>query len=105
MKARVKVTGEIIDGSAMVSFNGDDFYLNELEIIQDESSKEYDELDEVYWENLKHQYAGMAMQGILSNEDYCKVLLDEITEWSFAESVARASKDFATALIEKLKNE
>ena len=58
-----------------------------------------------YWEKLKHQYAGMAMQGILSNEDYCKVLLDEITEWSFAESVARASKDFATALIEKLKNE
>ena len=33
MKARVKATGEIIDGNAMVSFNGDDFYLDELEII------------------------------------------------------------------------
>jgi hypothetical protein len=30
MKARIKETGEIVDGNAMVSFNGDDFYLDEM---------------------------------------------------------------------------
>ena len=105
MKARVKATGEIVDGNAMVSFNGDDFYLDELEAIIDETEKIYDELDEVYWANLKHQYAGMAMQGILSNQDYCKLLIDEIKVGSFADDVSRCAKDFATALIEKLKSE
>ena len=100
MKARVKVTGEIIDGSAMVSFNGDDFYLNELEIIQDESSKEYDELDEVYWENLKHQYAGMAMQGILSNANHA--LWDRENN---AEGIAKSASAIAHALVEKMKEE
>ena len=94
MKARVKATGEIIDGSAMVSFNGDDFYLNELEVIQDDSEKTlYDELDEVYWENMKHQYAGMAMQGILSHVD-----VTVTPEW-----VAEEAEAYATALVEKLK--
>ena len=56
-----------------------------------------------YWTRLEHQYAGMAMQGILSNEDYCKILLDGINEYSFAERAARAAIDFATALVEKTK--
>lgn len=97
MKARVKATGEIIDGSAMVSFNGDDFYLNELEMIQDDSEKTlYDELDEVYWANMKHQYAGMAMHGFCVNPDYRDKPWDRI-----AEDAIQA----ATALVEKLKNE
>ena len=45
-----------------------------------------------YWEKLKHQYAGMAMQGLfrldLTNEE----LVDVACE-------------FATALVEKLKEE
>ena len=106
MKARVKVTGEIIDGSAMVSFNGDDFYLNELEIIQDESSKEYDELDEVYWENLKHQYAGMAMQGMLSNTSLVSILFDATKDHDeMLKEVVICSHEYATELVEKLKNE
>lgn len=56
MKARVKATGEIVDGNAMVSFQGDDFYLKELEAIQD---------DPDYWTRLEHQYAGMAMNALL----------------------------------------
>jgi hypothetical protein len=55
MKARVKATGEIVDGKAMVSFHGDDFYLDELEFLDNNPD---------YWTRLEHQYAGMAMQGI-----------------------------------------
>ena len=95
MKARVKATGEIVDGSAMVSFQGDDFYLDELEIIQDEPDKTlYDELDDVYWANMKHQYAGMAMQGILSNQN----IGADVTY------MVNLSIECATALVEKLKD-
>ena len=47
-----------------------------------------------YWEKLKHQYAGMAMQGILSHMG-CTVAPD----W-----VAEEAEAYATALVEKLKN-
>ena len=106
MKARVKATGEIVDGSAMVSFNGDDFYLNELEVIQDDSEKTlYDELDEVYWENLKHQYAGIAMQVVLEKSYNELYHTNMMRNWSRdgAEEVARLSVIYATALVEKLK--
>ena len=100
MKARVKATGEIVDGSAMVSFQGDDFYLDELEIIQDEPDKTlYDELDDVYWANMKHQYAGMAMQGLMS-------YVEQITPKkgrSFCDEIVDISFKVATALVEKLK--
>ena len=102
MKAIVKATGELID-----VLHYDDRYIRldtDKDIWYVEKELDFENTPD-YWEKLKHQYAGMAMQGILSNEDYCKVLLDGITEWSFAESVARASKDFATALVEKLKKE
>lgn len=58
-----------------------------------------------YWERLKHQAAISAMQGILSNQDYCKLLIDENQIGSFADDVSRCAKDFATALVEKLKEE
>ena len=102
MKARVKATGEIVDGSAMVSFQGDDFYLDELEIIQDEPDKTlYDELDDVYWANMEHQYAGMAMQGLMSN-------IEQITPKegrSFCDEIVGISFKVAHALVEKMKEE
>ena len=104
MKARVKKTGEIVDGNAMVSFNGDDFYLDELEIIQDETDKMYDELDEVYWANLKHQYAGMAMQGLLSNHLFFKDV-DHVTNGKPEDMITTIASSLATALVNKLKEE
>ena len=56
-----------------------------------------------YWTRLEHQYAGMAMQGILSNQDYCRLLIDENNKGSFAEDVSRCASDFAHALVEKMK--
>lgn len=95
MKARVKFNKEIID----VLQVGTKTHLYNLENI------EFLDNPQDYWEKLKHQYAGMAMQGILSNQDYCKLLIDENNVGSFADDVSRCAKDFATALIEKLKGE
>ena len=113
MKARVKATGEIVE----VAYLSEDKYGNkyynvttdtrtyretELEMMSDKGDYFY---TYDYWEKLKHQYAGMAMQGILSNQDYCKLLIDENQKGSFADDVSRCAKDFATALVEKLKSE
>ena len=80
----------------MVSFNGDDFYLNELEVIQDDSEKTlYDEFDEVYWANMKHQYAGRAMQAY--------IIASNIGHFSFCENDVAYCESMANALVEKLK--
>ena len=107
MKARIKSTGEIVDRNAMVSFNGDDFYLDELEAIIDETEKIYDELDEVYWKNLEHQYAGMAMQGMLNNSylagEFRKDPNNGIKDMS--KIITKAAAVYAHALVEKMKEE
>ena len=99
----MKATGEIVDGNAMVSFNGDDFYLDELEAIIDETEKIYDELDEVYWKNLEHQYAGMAMQGILTNP----IGFENIRARGMNIQIETAllASEFAHAIVEKMKEE
>ena len=102
MKARVKATGEIVDGNAMVSFNGDDFYLDELEAIIDETEKIYDELDEVYWKNLEHQYAGMAMQGLVANQS---IVYGQDFDEALDEHITVNAVAIAHALVEKMKEE
>ena len=47
-----------------------------------------------YWEKLKHQYAGMAMQGILAAN--ATFTADDTAKWSI---------EYATALVQKLKEE
>ena len=88
MKAKVKATGEIVE----VIFNSpyydttdgkERYYHHELDF--------QDTLD--YWTRLEHQYAGMAMQGILSRQ---YVDFDKIIE---------KSVEFAHALVEKMKEE
>ena len=104
MKARVKATGDIIEISEACSYlyaeNYDKSYnLNELEFLDvKEKSLPKDEPD--YWEKLKHQYAGMAMQGILAN---CNHQLWEREVNS--ESIAKQSYKIAAALVNKLKEE
>ena len=115
MKARVKATGEIVE----VAYLSEDKYGNkyynvttdtrtyretELEMMSDKGDYFY---TYDYWEKLKHQYAGMAMQTILEkshNEDYYTNLL---ASWSKCgtEEVARLSVIYATALVDKLKSE
>ena len=55
MKARVKATGEIIELCNMeYDEKGDEYYRDELELIED--------FEPDYWGKLKHQYTGMAIR-------------------------------------------
>lgn len=94
MKARVKATGEIMDiffhdcnKEGICFYYTEDYEMyaeNEIEIIQTK--------DPNYWENLKHRYAGMAMQGMLESN-------------ISADDIAYFAVKYATALVEKLKEE
>ena len=96
MKARVKATGDIIDiaeYSTIYAENfGTCFYPNELEILDN---------SEDYWVRLEHQYAGMAMQGLMSN-------IKQITPtmgYSYRDEIIGISLEVAHALVEKYKKE
>ena len=58
--------------------------------------------DSDYWTRLEHQYAGMAMQGILSNPE---VDLDYKSNECMPQAVAATACKIAHALVEKMKEE
>ena len=91
MKAIVKATGEIIE-LCNIGFdkNGNEYCRDELDFI--------DDFEPDYWEKLKHQYAGMAMQGILSNPD---IELDFEGNEACVQAVAQVSIKLATELVNK----
>ena len=110
MKARVKATGEIVE----VAYLSEDKYGNkyynvttdtrtyretELEIMSDKGDYFY---TYDYWEKLKHQYAGMAMQGILSNPES---ELDYKGDETLPQALAGCAAKIATALVDKLKGD
>ena len=125
MKARVKATGEIV--CVLQTHNGDyeEFVTHNLycpdELVFDVTDKDaiynkgwadgWDEAvkseipkihprlkgsDPDYWEKLKHQYAGMAMQAYITRHDDDRFYIDDL---------ANDAVNFATALVEKLKEE
>lgn len=98
MKARVKATGEIIELCNMeYDENGDEYYRDELELI--------DDYEPDYWEKLKHQYAGMAMQGILSNNDLLNFLCNGKDGMLISDVVINNANAIATVLVNRLKEE
>lgn len=87
MKARDKATGKIVELSDIeFDVHGNGYLRTGLEFI--------DEPD--YWEKLRHQYIGMAMQGILANPE--TVGLEDI-------DVAATSIRIANITVSKLKEE
>lgn len=78
MKARVKATGTII----------------ELSNIEPD-----------YWEKLKHQYAGMAMQGIINNDELLTALCRRNIETTISDVVTSNAIIIATELVNRLKEE
>ena len=122
MKARVKATGEIVDvqatlieGYDVVSTDGVYFTLDQLELEQKHEIfaenclngiKQGIKYDPDYWTRLEHQYAGMAMQGIMANQD---LIVDIVRKRGLDEPIKLGISDLAiqvaTALVEKLKNE
>ena len=104
MKARVKATGEIVEVKVVekgFGYNG-----RQIVFYEDDKGRRYadnqldfdnpDNTPEDYWTRLEHQYAGMAMQGILANSAFDDVSVADI---------AITSIKVATSLIKRLKEE
>lgn len=60
-----------------------------------------------YWEELKHQYAGMAMQGMLSNPIGFKEVRNQAANQgtNVVALIANTAEEYATALVERMKKE
>lgn len=93
MKARVKATGEIVevDQCSILYKDGKRELMNGKELEEVQGAPDY-------WEKLKHQYAGMAMQGILSNNE----LHREICK---SRNVVTVIMEYAAALVNRLKED
>ena len=58
-----------------------------------------------YWEKLHHQVAIAMAQGLLGNNEQLNYLFSGVYPPDRPEYLAKKANDFATALVEKLKNE
>ena len=119
MKAKVKRTGQIVevltafdhrDGAPAIVYE----VLGHPEIKYRPEELEFyvtfDYIEEVvskiqavnigYWEKLEHQFAGMAMQGILSNPES---ELDYKGDETLPQALAGCAAKVAHALVEKMK--
>ncbi len=113
MKARVKATGEIVD----VDFDKDAlandyppyrtneipsrfFLAEQLEWIDIKEKADPD-----YWTRLEHQYAGMAMQGMLAGRWTKMIYKCTKCDGQFFDVLAHKAKEAAHALVEKMKEE
>ena len=97
MKARVKSTGnifEISDTTTIYPEHYDESYnITEVEFLDvKENAFPYEDPD--YWTRLEHQYAGMAMQGLILTASKHMGTDQEVAQWA---------KEYAHALIQKLK--
>lgn len=98
MKARVKATGEIWEFSQIdeITFksaiNGHLYCAEELEFLEPSV------FTPDYWTRLDHQYAGMAMQGLLANH----YITDRI---DVSVLITETASAIAHALVEKYKEE
>jgi hypothetical protein len=106
MKAKIKATGEIVHVGDYNTISHDPMYKNERTGPWRLEELDF-AIDPDYWTRLEHQYAGMAMQTMLAtlyNPKYHKELMACYTEVD-AKEVARLSKYYAHALVEKMKEE
>ena len=98
MKAKVKATGDIIELCNMeFDEDGNEYYRDELVFI--------DDYEPDYWEKLKHQYAGIAMQGILSNKEMFNTITEGVWPPNRPVYIAAKCNEYAIALVDKLKEE
>lgn len=118
MRAKVKSTGEIVDVYCdfkemkydFLDETGKGYMSNDLIIFDNEDYEQgwndgyYEAIstnhDPDYWTKLEHQYAGMAVQGILSNPES---ELDFNEDETFPQALAGCAAKVAHALVEKLK--
>ena len=106
MKARVKATGEIVN---VYNWGDPTFRADNGEVYQ-KSGLDFDvegENNPDYWDRLLHQYAGMAMQGMMNNSylagEFRKDPNNGIEDMS--KIITKAAAVYAHALVEKMKEE
>lgn len=103
MKARVKATGEIVEINETHTEIFTDVHDNAFSIDEIDFNV-VERKDPDYWTRLEHQYAGMAMQGILSGNS----IMERIARFKVEDLpslVANLSIQCAHALVEKMKEE
>lgn len=107
MKARVKETGYIVDVELYYITSRIKTYTDGSQYYKgDELDFNVEYADPNYWDRLEHQYAGMAMQGILANIDLLMSLTKKKDpDYPAKYTVAEFAKDCAKALVEKYKKE
>ena len=99
MKAKIKATGEIVHVGDYNTIHHDPMYKNERTGPWRLEELDFTETHD-YWTHLEHQYAGMAMQGLMS-------YVEQITPKkgrSFCDEIVDISLKVAHALVEKMKN-
>lgn len=99
MKARIKATGEIVEVTRIVDRYIMTHHPHTITFEKDELDFDTED-DPDYWTRLEHQYAGMAMQGILSNPES---ELDYIGDETLPQALAGCAAKLAHTLVEKLK--
>ena len=97
MKARVKATGEIVevhthDDADFQDRQGRFYWEHQLYFG---TLDDFDKDEPDYWTRLEHQYAGMAMQGMIANICY----YDHPSQGIVEDAIA-----IAHALVQKLKS-
>ena len=58
-----------------------------------------------YWEKLKYQYAGMAMQGMLSDKEMFNAITEGVWPPNRPAYIAARCDEYATALVNRFKEE
>ena len=100
MKARVKATGYIVDVELSHYIGDVAWYITKCHASYSENELEFIDKPQDYWTRLEHQYAGMAMQGILSNPESELDYIDDVT---LPQALAGCAAKLAHALVEKMK--
>lgn len=82
MKARIKATGEIVEVefTERKTHTDEDVYITQEGCLIEESRLDFNVETIDYWTRLEHTYAGMVMQGLLSNERCWEENADKIAE-------------------------
>ena len=107
MKARVKATGEIVEVEFVErkTHTGEQVYMTHEGCLIEESRLDFNVEPIDYWTRLEHQYAGMAMQGMLNNSylagEFRKDPNNGIEDMS--KIITKAAAVYAHALVEKMK--
>ena len=99
MKARIKATGEIVD-LAPYTRVCEDFAKGRSWLVEELCDAD-DDPD--YWTRLEHTYAGMAMQGILTNPVGFGDLRARNEGMDLSKVVAEIAAVYAHTLVEKYK--